>query len=51
MGKNAYLYAFEGMADWEYGYLVPELNTGRYFAGNKWHLLMKWTYQKRRKSL
>ena len=32
MGKNAYLYAFEGMADWEYGYLVPELNTGRYFA-------------------
>jgi putative intracellular protease/amidase len=29
--KFAYLYAFEGMADWEYGYLAAELNTGRYF--------------------
>jgi len=32
MGKKALLYVFNGMADWEYGYLVPELNTGRYFA-------------------
>jgi putative intracellular protease/amidase len=30
-GKRAYLYAFEGMADWEYGYLAAELNSGRYF--------------------
>jgi putative intracellular protease/amidase len=29
--KFAYLYAFAGMADWEYGYLAAELNTGRYF--------------------
>ncbi len=27
----AYLYAFEGMADWEYGFLAAELNSGRYF--------------------
>jgi putative intracellular protease/amidase len=32
MRDIAYLYAFEGMADWEYGYLVAELNSGRYFA-------------------
>lgn len=31
-GKTAYLYAFDGMADWEYGYLAAELNSGRYFA-------------------
>jgi putative intracellular protease/amidase len=30
--KVAYLYAFDGMADWEYGYLAAELNSGRYFA-------------------
>jgi putative intracellular protease/amidase len=30
--KTAYLYSFDGMADWEYGYLVAELNSGRYFA-------------------
>jgi len=29
--KFACLYAFDGMADWEYGYLAAELNTGRYF--------------------
>ncbi len=28
---RACLYAFEGMADWEYGYLVAELKSGRYF--------------------
>lgn len=30
-GDEACLYAFEGMADWEYGYLVAELKSGRYF--------------------
>jgi len=29
--RNAYLYVFNTMSDWEYGYLVAELNTGRYF--------------------
>jgi putative intracellular protease/amidase len=39
--KSAYLYAFEGMSDWEYGYLAAELNSGRYFArrGNRLELL------------
>jgi putative intracellular protease/amidase len=32
MEKKAWLYVFEGMADWEYGYLIAELNSGRYFA-------------------
>jgi putative intracellular protease/amidase len=32
MRDLAYLYAFDGMADWEYGYLVAELNSGRFFA-------------------
>jgi putative intracellular protease/amidase len=32
MRDIAYLYAFDGMADWEYGYLVAELNSGRFFA-------------------
>lgn len=29
--KKAYLYVFNTMSDWEYGYLVAELNSGRYF--------------------
>ncbi|MCD7033629.1 glutamine amidotransferase [Metabacillus sp. GX 13764] len=29
--KNVYLYVFNTMSDWEYGYLIAELNTGRYF--------------------
>ena len=29
--KIAYVYAFEGMADWEIGYLTAELASGRYF--------------------
>ncbi|MFK3937520.1 type 1 glutamine amidotransferase family protein [Alkalihalobacillus sp. NPDC078783] len=29
--KKAYLYVFNTMSDWEYGYLIAELNTGRYF--------------------
>lgn len=29
--KKTYLYVFNTMSDWEYGYLVAELNTGRYF--------------------
>lgn len=28
---KAYLYVFNTMSDWEYGYLVAELNSGRYF--------------------
>jgi putative intracellular protease/amidase len=28
---KAYLYVFDTMADWEPGYLIAELNTGRYF--------------------
>ncbi len=28
----AYLYVFDTMADWEYGHLIAELNTGRYFS-------------------
>ena len=29
--KTVYLYAFHTMSDWEYGYLMAELNSGRYF--------------------
>ncbi|WYP26842.1 type 1 glutamine amidotransferase family protein [Alkalihalobacillus sp. FSL W8-0930] len=29
--KKAFLYVFDTMSDWEYGYLIAELNTGRYF--------------------
>ncbi len=29
--KNVYLYVFDTMSDWEYGYLIAELNSGRYF--------------------
>ncbi|WP_238654945.1 type 1 glutamine amidotransferase family protein [Paenibacillus piscarius] len=32
--RQAYLYVFNTMSDWEYGYLVAELNTGRYFRKN-----------------
>ncbi len=28
---NVYLYVFDTMADWEIGYLTPELHSGRYF--------------------
>lgn len=28
MKRKCYLYVFEGMADWEYGYVVAELNSG-----------------------
>ncbi|MEW4218512.1 type 1 glutamine amidotransferase family protein [Rossellomorea marisflavi] len=31
MKTNVYLYVFNTMSDWEYGYLIAELNTGRYF--------------------
>ncbi|MBM7713406.1 hypothetical protein JOC94_000374 [Bacillus thermophilus] len=27
--KKAYLYVFYTMSDWEYGYLMAELNSGR----------------------
>ncbi|MDX8047200.1 type 1 glutamine amidotransferase family protein [Gracilibacillus sp. S3-1-1] len=29
--KQAYIYVFNTMSDWEYGYLIAELNSGRYF--------------------
>ncbi|WP_426982569.1 type 1 glutamine amidotransferase family protein [Bacillus cabrialesii] len=29
--KRVYLYVFHTMSDWEYGYLIAELNSGRYF--------------------
>jgi len=29
--KKVYLYVFDTMADWEAGYLIAELNSGRYF--------------------
>lgn len=31
MPKYAYLYVLDTMSDWETGYLIAELNTGRYF--------------------
>lgn len=32
--KKAYLYVFHTMSDWEYGYLIAELNSGRYFKND-----------------
>ncbi|MCQ9303571.1 type 1 glutamine amidotransferase family protein [Mammaliicoccus sciuri] len=29
--SKVYLYVFNTMSDWEYGYLIAELNSGRYF--------------------
>lgn len=29
--KKVYLYVCNTMSDWEYGYLIAELNSGRYF--------------------
>ncbi|MCG3088908.1 type 1 glutamine amidotransferase family protein [Sporosarcina cyprini] len=29
--KSAFLYVFDSMSDWEYGYLIAELNSGRFF--------------------
>lgn len=29
--KKAFLYVFDSMSDWEYGYLIAELNSGRFF--------------------
>lgn len=29
--KKVYLYVFDTMSDWEVGYLIAELNSGRYF--------------------
>jgi len=31
MNQIAYLYVLDSMADWEIGYLIAELNSGRYF--------------------
>ena len=31
MNQIAYLYALDSMADWETGYLIAELNSGRYY--------------------
>ena len=32
--KKAYLYVFHTMSDWEYGYLIAELTSGRYFKND-----------------
>jgi len=32
--KKVFLYVFNTMSDWEYGYLIAELNSGRYFKKN-----------------
>lgn len=39
MMKIAYLYVFDTMADWEAGYAIAELNSGRYFKNGS----MKYT--------
>jgi putative intracellular protease/amidase len=39
--RTVYLYTFDTMADWEYGYLAAELNTGRFFAEGKRRLELK----------
>lgn len=31
MTRQVYLYVFDSVSDWEYGYLMAELKTGRYF--------------------
>ncbi len=31
MNATVYLYVFDTMSDWEVGYLIAELNSGRYF--------------------
>lgn len=31
MNRTVYLYVFDTMSDWEFGYLAAELNSGRYF--------------------
>ncbi len=31
MSSTVYLYVFDGMSDWEIGYLTAELNSGRYY--------------------
>jgi hypothetical protein len=31
MGNVVYIYLPDGMADWELGFITPELNTGQYF--------------------
>lgn len=32
--NRVFLYVFNTMSDWEYGYLIAELNSGRYFKKN-----------------
>ncbi|MRX70755.1 glutamine amidotransferase [Bacillus lacus] len=32
--EKVYLYVLNTMSDWEYGYVIAELNTGRYFKNN-----------------
>ena len=34
MKKTAYLYVLDTMADWESGYVISELHSGRYFKSN-----------------
>ncbi|WP_214749285.1 MULTISPECIES: DJ-1/PfpI family protein [unclassified Exiguobacterium] len=35
MTRYVYLYVFDSISDWEYGYLMAELKTGRYFKTNE----------------
>jgi putative intracellular protease/amidase len=39
--KYGYMYVLDGMADWEYGLAVAELNTGRFFKRQGERLPMK----------
>lgn len=34
MKRHVYIYVFDSIADWEYGYLMAELKSGRYFKKN-----------------
>ena len=36
--QKAFLYVFDTMSDWEYGYVMAELNSGRYFKKDAAHL-------------
>jgi hypothetical protein len=31
---NVFVYILDTLADWEIGYLMPEINSGRYFKKN-----------------
>ena len=39
--KNAYVYVLDTLADWELGYVLAELNSGRYFKNQGAHISVK----------